>query len=43
MPLGKSSNASLPLNGRPEQTDDICILENACVPSEIFLAVFWFG
>ena len=37
MALGKRGYASLPLDGRPEQTDDIGILENVCVPSEITL------
>ena len=51
MALGKRGYASLPLDGRPQQTDDIGILENVCVPSEItlgkqfsvFLTVFWVG
>ena len=37
MALGKRGYASLPLDGRPQQTDDIGILENVCVPSEITL------
>jgi hypothetical protein len=51
MPCGKSGYASLSLDGRPEQPDDVVILENVRVSSDITLGkrfsnyrtMFWVG
>jgi hypothetical protein len=48
MPRGKGHYAALALDGRPEQQDDVAILENVCGSPEVilgkqFLAMSWIG